>query len=292
MQLKISPLFIIGNPRSGTTLLRLMLTSHPNICIPPECGFAIWWFSKYKNWTKPFSKVQVQDFVRDLLESRKFETWKLSVNELTDFILANMPSTYAELVDSVYRLFCIKMKKPGAKWGDKNNFYLNHIDPLSEIFPGCYFVHIVRDGRDIACSYRKVKTIGSESKYAPKLPTEITAIAEEWHGNLNKIKRSFENLNWKNVIEIRYEDLVADPKKTLSRVCESFGEEYNPQMLEFYLLNRQKGFEPAEFLQWKELTLHPLSDERIGRFKIEMTVQDVRDFQRIAQSTLDKYKYE
>ena len=41
--------FILGNPRSGTTLLRLMLNSHPKLGVPPECGMIQWWNEKYKN---------------------------------------------------------------------------------------------------------------------------------------------------------------------------------------------------------------------------------------------------
>lgn len=44
------PVFIIGSPRSGTTLLRLMMNSHPRIVVPPECGFAVWWYEKYQHW--------------------------------------------------------------------------------------------------------------------------------------------------------------------------------------------------------------------------------------------------
>ncbi|MEE2987827.1 MAG: sulfotransferase, partial [Nitrospinota bacterium] len=71
-----SPLFIIGNPRSGTTLLRLMLTCHPNICIPPESGFMI---DLYKTYYRcQVDSKSLQNFITDVLSSQKMETWKIT----------------------------------------------------------------------------------------------------------------------------------------------------------------------------------------------------------------------
>ncbi|MDE2234040.1 MAG: sulfotransferase, partial [Gammaproteobacteria bacterium] len=44
------PFFVIGSPRSGTTLLRLILTSHPQIVVPPECGFVTWLYPTFGEW--------------------------------------------------------------------------------------------------------------------------------------------------------------------------------------------------------------------------------------------------
>lgn len=45
-----TPIFILGNPRSGTTLLQLMLACHPRLAVPPECGFALWLYDRYGDW--------------------------------------------------------------------------------------------------------------------------------------------------------------------------------------------------------------------------------------------------
>jgi hypothetical protein len=54
--------FIIGNPRSGTSLLRIMLNSHSSMVVPPECGFIQWWYQKYKDWP---SNYTINDFVKN-----------------------------------------------------------------------------------------------------------------------------------------------------------------------------------------------------------------------------------
>ena len=72
---------MIGNPRSGTSLLRLMLNNHPFISVPPECGFVVWLYEKYKN-EKFVNKKLINNFIIDLLGCKKFETWGLSKSEI------------------------------------------------------------------------------------------------------------------------------------------------------------------------------------------------------------------
>ena len=100
------PLFIIGNQRSGTTLLRLMLTCNSKIIIPPECSFIIWLFDKYSNW-KPLNSsnfLKVTSFRDDLFECKKFETWHLSKKNIQKEIMLQKPKNYAELCFCFMRL--------------------------------------------------------------------------------------------------------------------------------------------------------------------------------------------
>ncbi|MGB0789818.1 MAG: sulfotransferase, partial [Marinirhabdus sp.] len=76
--MKQSRVFILGNPRSGTSLLRLMLNQHSSIVAPPESGFSLWWLHKYGNWCKADNAPQkINGFIDDVLSSRKIETWHL-----------------------------------------------------------------------------------------------------------------------------------------------------------------------------------------------------------------------
>ena len=56
--MKDTNLFIIGNPRSGTSLFRIMLSCHPEIIVPPECGFIQWWHDKYQNAASPIHDIE------------------------------------------------------------------------------------------------------------------------------------------------------------------------------------------------------------------------------------------
>ena len=200
-----SPIFILGNPRSGTTLLRLMLHNHKNIVIPPECGFLIWWYETYKKWDSTWNqdKQLVEKFLNDLISSKKFDLWELDRVLLQKRILASSPSSYSDLVSLIYTIYGESTTKKFSRWGDKNNFYISHIKTIHTIFQDAQFIHIIRDGRDVACSYREVMARHIQTEFAPKLPTEMTTIAVEWKRNISNLIDAFDEIGWGGVIEIR-----------------------------------------------------------------------------------------
>lgn len=288
------PIFIIGNPRSGTTLLRLMVNNHPHIVVPPECGFAVWWYEKYRDWGIDAGREpQVLDgFLTDLAASKKIETWNLDYGALRDFIAAGRPADYGELVSCVYTFFGDATGKTFHRWGDKNNFYIQHIATLEAIFPEARYVHIVRDGRDVACSYRKLAATPMDSKYAPHLATDIAAIATEWHDNNAGAAAAFAALDPARVCVVRYEDLVTSSEAELRRICACLDEPFDEQMLQYYLWNQKAQQEPVEFLQWKRKTLEMPTDSEVGKFRRLLTAEEIAIFDRIAGDTLARYGYE
>lgn len=280
-----SPIFIIGNPRSGTTLLRLMLTCHKNIVVPPECGFAAWLYSKYEHWS---SDSGLEEFIYDLFHCRKIENWNLEEKDLSDFLGKKQPSSYPELASLVYERYGLLQGRPFKRWGDKNNFYVDYIPTIKAMFPNVNFVHIVRDGRDVACSYKKLKEKKFESPYQPRLPGDIEGIAEQWKANIRTIVGSFTAMGWENVYEIRFESLRLIVETSLRRLCQQLGEEYDPSMLDY----RHRELIPEEFLPWKEKTLQPFILSEIGRHRNELSQEEIATFERIAGKELAYYGYD
>ena len=286
------PIFIIGNPRSGTTLFRLMVTSHPSIVVPPECGFAIWWREKYGNWNGAAAESkEASAFVADLAQSKKIETWKLNFDLLLAELRRVRPANYSALVSLVYEIYA-RARKPGfQRWGDKNNFHVRHVGTLHSLFPEAQFLHIVRDGRDVACSYRQLKRTKIESAYAPNLTTDVAEIATEWKTNLEFVRDGFDVLPMRQRLEIRYKDLVTQSEATLRTVCEFLGEAFHREMLDYHLLNRRDTLEPNEFLQWKAKTLDAPDATALGKFRTELTPEEIASFEKIAGDMLRKYRY-
>lgn len=286
------PIFVIGNPRSGTTLLRLMLTCHPGLCIPPECGFAMWLEDKYHNWGKAQQDWSLEQFINDLTNCRKFNTWSVDIEQLSDFLQQCDPHSYSGLVASVYHFYCMQSGKPDARWGDKNNYYLQHIPEIHALFPQALFLHIVRDARDVACSYKDLSKQNIESRFAPQLPRLCSEIAVQWNSNLHTIRSAFQELPSHRFLEIRYEDLLTDTSATLERICRFLDEPYSAEMLEFYRLNAKHALEPREFLKWKLKTVKPLDRSRVGRYKKELTNKEKDVIAAIASQLLEYYGYE
>src|SRR5690606_37205451 len=97
------PFFILGHPRSGTSLLRSLLNAHPDVAIPPECGFLLWLYPAWKDaeWT-PANK---RAFAIAVSDCRKFETWGLNVDYLIQEVEATNIDSYLDAASSVYMAY-------------------------------------------------------------------------------------------------------------------------------------------------------------------------------------------
>ena len=286
------PLFIIGNPRSGTSMLRLMLSTHSKIMIAPESGFLVWWCNKYKDWNIDWNKSMLDEFITDLFDSRRFEFWNMSKQDLKDYILKKQPANYAKLNYLIYLKYATNLDKGDIKiWGDKNNHYLNHIDELDLLYPNASFIHIIRDGRDVATSYKKLSKIKDSAKLAPNLADEISDVAIQWRDNIQTICESLKKIDQNRVAEVRYEDLVLDPVKNLKMLCNFLDVEYEFNMINFHEYNRNKDLEPKEYLAWKAETFQKLNSNAIQRYKVALTTEEINIFNSIAESELIFYNY-
>jgi len=273
-------------------MLRLMLTCHRALHLPPECGFALWLQPEYGAWSEASLEADLERFLDALFLARKFETWSLERPALREWLLRDArPRTYAELVSSVYTFHGLAHHKQAFRWGDKNNYYLNHIEELRALFPRAVFLHLVRDVRDIACSYLELAGRRFASPYAPRLAQDAAHIARGWQEDLERIHRGLESLEGWAAHEIRFEDLAARPEETLRRVCEFLGLPFDPAMLDFHVRNREQGLEPAATLEWKQKTLEPVDPSRVGRYRTELSPEQVGTIEAAARGGLRRYRY-
>ena len=269
-------------------MLRLMMTCHPRIVIPPEAGFLVDLVGAHGAFRG--GDGELNRFVSDLTASPKFEHWKLPAAVVTEYLRATVkPADYASLVAGVYRCYASVHDADKPRWGDKNNFYLAHIVRIASLFPDAVFLHIVRDGRDVACSYRSLANV--TGKYAPTLPSDILDAMFDWNRNLRRIRRAFARIGWKRVHELRYEDLVRDPEGTLRKVCGFLGEEFAPAMLEYDRENRTRELEPRDFDAWKRRNRDGIDASAIGRWANELSREEAELAQLAGDAMLRRYGY-
>jgi len=284
--------FILGNPRSGTSLFRLMLNAHPQIISPPECGFLHWWYSKYKDWNSSYNAShEIDTFILDVKSSKKMEDWNLDFDKLKQNIIQKNPQNYSELGEVVYLLFAEQKGKKPLIIADKNNYYTNHLDDLKEIWPTAKYILVIRDGRDVACSYFNIEKLVTDSPYKPKLSNDINTIAREWVDNNNNIIDFINSFDDARGLIVRYEDVVTSPEFFLAKVCSFLGVDFNQEMLTYYIKNAEQQDEPSSTLDWKMKTLEKPDENNIGKYKAELSKENCNEFNAIAESLLEKFNY-
>ena len=275
--------FILGNPRSGTSLLRIVLNAHPNIIAPPESGFLQWWFNSYKEWPPE----DIEAFAGDIHSSKKFETWNISIDELVASLETNAPNSYGEACALIYLHYARSIGKSQIKAIiDKNNYYIHHIPEIRKIWPDANFIHLVRDGRDVACSYLELKDIATDSPYRPKLPEDVASIAREWVSNNQLIERELSDIPERRLL-IRYEDLISEKRSTLDRILEFADLEWSDQLDD----HTSGNDEPASTMDWKKRTRGPFDPARVGRYRSCLSDDQISTFEKLAGSALEHYGY-
>lgn len=273
-------------------MLRLILTCHSKVLIPPECGFIIWLKNKYATWSPLDTKTKkLAEFLDDLFLCKKFETWKLDRSFIESHVISCQPRDYSELCRVVFSAYGDATGKNFSIWGDKNNFHVNHISDLLELYKHARFLHIVRDGRDVACSYRSAMQLKTTSPYAPKLKTDITSIANEWAQNVMNVNAIISALPDSQSMTIRYEDLTRMSVATIEEICTWLNICYEDEMLKFYLHNKAKNLEPILTIDWKKMTTEKISTNSIGRYKNCLSKYEIMRFNKIAGAALKEFNY-
>src|SRR5262245_11393925 len=136
--------FVVGVGRSGTTLLRLMLDAHPQMTIPPETHFVPAVIEACRPAARPESAVEAMTSVR------QWGDQGIDAAEMLDRMRALEPLDAAAALRSFYALQAERQGKP--RWGDKTPVYVESMDLIGEALPEARFIHLIRDGRDVALS--------------------------------------------------------------------------------------------------------------------------------------------
>lgn len=263
-----------------------MLHNHSEICIPPESHFFLWLEDRYQKWDLSL----LDDYLTDLFNSTKFETWFVDKEALKAFIWENKPETFAQLNSLVYYFYNKDVTKKIKYWGDKNKLWKNKLPVVKNYYPKAKFIHLIRDGRDVACSFKELGAKKMDSKYAPKLPTDISQIAERWSLNIATIHNFQMSLEPQQTITIRYEDLLQNTETELRKVCSFLSINFESGMLNYYQQDK-KNIEPEEFYQWKEKISSPPDIDNMGKYKSQLSADEIKIFNHIAGEQLQQFNY-
>jgi hypothetical protein len=205
--------FIVGVGRSGTTLLRMLLDAHPALAVPPET-----WFG-WKARQLETEGAGPADFQQALTSLATWPDLGISHAELGEIVSEVRPWSLGGGLRAIFRAYARRHGKP--RWGDKTPGNCLHMDVLSRLLPEARFVHILRDGRDVAVSMRGLH-------FAPR-DRSAGAVAALWRDQIAQTRRLAGGLE--HYREVRYERLVGDPEAVLRELCDYLRLDFTPAML-------------------------------------------------------------
>jgi hypothetical protein len=276
--------FIIGRPRSGTTLLRVLFEAHPNVVIPPESPFIINLYKKYSKITY-WDETIILEFCDDLFRQRYFDKWLIEKNDLYKKLLeASGERSFQDIVRQVCLSYTSVFEKEDIQFiGDKNPAYSLFAHRIQSLFPDAKIIHITRDYRD---NYLSLINVNFEVPIVP-------LVVYRWkfaYRQMEKLKKCNPGL----IYSLRYEDLASDPENKFREVCQFLDLDFNPEVLSFY---KKKAEVEKLYASSKEIAIvhkslfNPISTDRMDLWKKEMTERQIRVADLVAGRTAEKAGY-
>jgi hypothetical protein len=273
----VSPLFIVGTERSGSNLLRLLLNEHPSIAIPHPPHIL-----KEMVPLEPlygdlgvdanFRRL-VQDVVR--LVQLHFSPWDVELDADAAFQEAPGRDVYG-VKAAVYDQY--RRAKGKRRWGCKSTFVIHHVDRVRRLHPAARFIHLVRDGRDVAASAKNSVFNHFHPHYVGRLWSREQKLAID-------LARSAPEAT----LTVRYEDMLDDPEGALRKICDFLREDFVPEMLRYHE-GREARVLADQSRSWKNCA-KPVLKENRSKYRAALSASEIRAFERQAFEELVHFGY-
>jgi hypothetical protein len=279
--------FVCGVTRSGTTLIRLMLDSHPELAIPGETHWVPKLIRRVEN------QERTPDELADLIiGSKRWQEFHLDADRLRERFREMPRGNAADAIRAFYLLYAEREGK--SRYGDKTPGYVREMIRIQRTLPEVRFIHIIRDGRDVSLSHMRMN-------WGPRTYEES---AQLWVERISKARRMAPKV--RHYHEVHFEDLVRDTEGTLRRVCDMIDLDFDPAMLDYHeraeerlqeknvdLVRRHGPTQPAAArMESHKLAKEPPRQDRLEAWRHKMTEEEIASYERIAGPLLRELGYE
>lgn len=279
--------FVVGVNRSGTTLMRMMLDSHPDLTMPPETHFVPELIDLAEE-----GKATPEGFLSIITSQREWGDFGLTEQQLLDEFGSIQPLNAGDALRSFYRLYAERIGKP--RCGEKTPIYVKSIRKIDRAMPEARFCHVIRDGRDVCLSIR--------DRAVKDHPVDV--VAERWVRRIGQARRQSKHVS--HYMEIRYESLILETEKTLRDVCEFFELPWDDSVLNYHQqsaerLEEMKRELPADGKRTtlsveRRMATHARTTEkpdprRVSRWREQMDPEDRKLFESVAGELLEELGY-
>ena len=261
------PVFVLGHGRSGTSILIKLIRKYLKVNFGTESQFIVRYYKSLKNYGDIKKDDNLKRLIIDLSKERWFKRVKKRFGfepDLTDLFLSIKERTYRGVLDAIFEQFATYHGM--ERWGDKTPEYIYDLPVLNKLFPEAKYIHIVRDGRDVALSEFKTQ-FGAKNIYKA---------AEEWKRKVGLIHEFGSLLPAERYCEIRYEDFLSRPSDVFQKLISFLKIANDDQVVQFIEKNISSDLKRGNFYKWKN----------------ELDRSQRRIFEREAGDFLRYYNYE
>jgi LPS sulfotransferase NodH len=267
------PLLVLGVSRSGTTLLRVILDRSPGLAIPDESFFVPLLARRHRR------TVDASRFLDDVGRVPTIRAWGVRADQVAPRIRSGMPT--GEAIAAIFEAYAERAGKP--RWGDKTPMYMRHLALLERLFPDAQYVHLVRDGRDAALSFLEMPAGTFTRTWAhPTTPAQFACL---WRKEVAEARGLGGRVGMARYLEVRYEELVADPDGVIEAICAFANVPFEPSMLAY-----TESVDVSEKPHQQRLLRPPTTGVRSWRE--EMSAADVAAFEAVAGDLLAELGYD
>jgi hypothetical protein len=276
----LTEFFIVGCPRSGTTLLRWMLDAHPCVAVTPETHFGDHYVNDRDRFGRDGDPAARRALIHEFCASQGFRAMGIDGREFRVAAMSDPNDPWLPLRVAMFEFAGLRKV---TIVGEKTPSHALYLKAIAEAFPAARFLFMRRDPRAVAASWLRT-TWSTETS---------VEVAEKWRRYAQSMCQAYRVLPGR-CLELRYEELVSTPRTVLESVCAFLGTAFDPGMLSYYERARDiapDASSPDEGLD-NALTFAPPDPSRIDAWRKEATVRDVRRVEAICGRLMVECGYE
>lgn len=279
---RVNLVFVVGAPRSGTTLLQNLIACHPDAGTAPETHLFIKITPSllYERNLPPIGKRPLPKQLRSNQINRLFEDLSDSLDLNTDLLdWSSRLGDHEQIAirDIVIRFFSTLSKDEHTVFIEKSPPHVYFTHEINAIIPEAKIINIVRDPRDV------IPSINRMLQQMGKKPRTIYERATIWN-------RSVAAAESTHLFTVRYEDLVSDPQTVMKRVFGYLDLAYSADYLAEHSRISEETVKSNE--TWKEKNFSRISSDRIGNFKQCLKTKEIGLIESICGQFMRTYGYD
>jgi hypothetical protein len=265
---------VFGSGRSGTSLLTRMLDAHSAIGVPYESHLYNRIYPLIRGNTNLGDEATRRRLVRLILRTSPLQHWSPRPT-LEGTLAAIRRPGFHGIVEGLLNGWAASRGKP--RWGEKTPAHTLCWRTILDGFPDLKVIHLVRDGRDVALSFRS----------APFGPKHVYQAARHWTTYLAAAEAAQAALGERAFLTVRYEDVLESPERELRRICAFLGEPYEAAMLTYYRGNAAYPTDARNLTGLRQ----PVREGNREKWRTQLTPREQRIFEALAGGSLERYGY-